>query len=101
MDSVKVKASGVVNGCSCRDVDNQLKIRDLNEQPLEQILSPTKNPRYRQLIEEQEASKYRDVCKNCDFYRSIYHQPKVYRKKGIKTQTLAEFLEKPLPKYRC
>lgn len=92
-DSFQVTASGIVNGCSCRDVDSALKIGDLNEKPLREIVAPS-NPEYIKIIEEQQSGKFRDVCKNCDYYRSVYHQPSNYRKNKIPTQTMREFLDK-------
>lgn len=77
----QVTATGVVNGCSCRDVDNMLKIGDLAEQPLREILSVT-NEAYLQLIREQQAGEFRSVCKSCDYYKSIYRTTRVHRKRG-------------------
>ncbi|MFA7268193.1 MAG: radical SAM protein [Sterolibacterium sp.] len=90
-DSFQVTASGIVNGCSCRDVDSSLKIGDLNEKPLREILSGS-NPDYLRIIEEQQAGQFRAVCRNCDYYRSIYHQPSNFRRNKIPTQTMASRL---------
>jgi MoaA/NifB/PqqE/SkfB family radical SAM enzyme len=90
-DSVQVMATGIVNGCSCRDVDATLQIGDVQELPLEKIMS-AKNAQYLQIIEEQQAGKFRPVCKSCDYYRSIYHQPKNYRRDNVPTQGLRKFL---------
>ncbi len=88
---VQVMATGIVNGCACRDVDATLRIGDLNEAPLAAILSP-RNPAYVQLIEEQQAGQFRPVCQGCDFYKSIYRTTAAARKRG-RFRTLAEFLE--------
>ncbi len=92
-DSFQVTASGIVNGCSCRDVDTTLKIGDLNEMPLRSILSRT-NTAYMKVIEEQQSGRFPPVCRACDYYRSIYHQPSDFRKNKIPTQTIAAFLKK-------
>ena len=68
---VQVTASGIVNGCACRDVDHTLRIGDLKQQPLRKILS-TQNETYMQLINEQQQGQFREICRNCDFYKSIY-----------------------------
>lgn len=87
---VQVMATGIVNGCACRDVDATLRIGDLNRSPLTAILSP-RNPAYRQLIQEQQAGHFRPVCQGCDFYKSIYRQTSAGRKRG-RFRTLTEFL---------
>lgn len=89
----QVMATGIVNGCACRDVDATLKIGDLNEQPLHEILSPD-NPAYMQLIDEQQRGEFRAVCKSCDFYKSIYHKRQNNRKKGVAHQSVAQFKER-------
>jgi sulfatase maturation enzyme AslB (radical SAM superfamily) len=92
-DSFQVTASGVVNGCSCRDVDSTLRIGDLNDAPLRQILSLA-NPEYLRLIEEQQEGEFRPVCRSCDYYRSIYHLPSNFRRNRTPTQTMAQFFGK-------
>lgn len=92
-DSFQVTASGIVNGCSCRDIDTTLKIGDINEKPLREILSKD-NPEYQKVIARQQCGDFQEVCKNCDYYRSIYHQPSNFRRNKIPTQTMAEFLDK-------
>lgn len=93
-DGVQIMATGIVNACSCRDVDATLRIGDLREMPLAKIISAT-NPEYLRVIEEQQEGKFRPVCKSCDYYRSIYHQPTNYRREGIPVQTLRQFLDRP------
>jgi len=89
---VQVMATGIVNGCSCRDVDATLRIGDITSTPLREIIS-TANPAYVQLIEEQQRGEFRPVCQACDFYKSIYHLRSSSRRSGEAMQTLAEFLE--------
>lgn len=92
-DGFQVMATGVVNGCSCRDVDATLQIGNVATTPLKDILS-RKNELYMELIQEQEQGFFRPVCRNCDFYRSVYHQPTAYRKKdGPRPQSTARFLD--------
>ena len=90
---VQVMATGIVNGCACRDVDATLRIGDLHHAPLREILS-TANPAYVQLIQEQQAGNFRPVCQSCDFYKSIYRTTRVHRKRGD-LKTLSEFLASP------
>lgn len=89
-DGFQVMATGVVNGCSCRDVDATLQIGHLDKAPLKSILSG-RNPLYQQIVAEQEAGKFRPACEGCDYYRSIYHQPKVFRKNSIPVQSRMQF----------
>lgn len=70
-NSVQVLADGRVNACACRDVDAQLQIGDLGTDSLAHILSG-RNRTYVELIENQQAGRFPDVCKGCSFYRSIY-----------------------------
>jgi hypothetical protein len=79
-----------VNGCACRDVDTTLRIGDLNEAPLREILS-SRNASYMGLIEEQQRGEFRPICQSCDYYKSIYHMRSTYRKERVELQSLAEF----------
>jgi hypothetical protein len=88
--SVQVMADGIVNGCGVKDPEASLRIGDLNEKPLREIIS-TRNPAYMQLIEEQQNGKFRRVCQNCDYYKSVYHVRSIYRKGLVQTQSIAEF----------
>jgi hypothetical protein len=83
-------ATGIVNGCACRDVDATLRIGDINETPLRGILS-TRNQAYMQLIEEQQRGEFRPVCRSCDFYKSIYHMRVGYLRNRMATQSLGQF----------
>ncbi len=91
---VQVMATGIVNGCACRDVDATLRIGDLHDAPLANILS-LDNPAYVQLVQEQEAGQFRPVCQGCDFYKSIYRTTSAARNRGRSSRTLAEFLVSP------
>ncbi len=86
----QIMATGVVNGCACRDVDATLRIGDMNEQPLHEILSPA-NPAYMQLIAEQQRGEFRQVCKSCDYYKRVYHMRSIHRKKGFAFQSIDDF----------
>jgi MoaA/NifB/PqqE/SkfB family radical SAM enzyme len=91
---VQVLATGVVNGCACRDVDATLRIGDLNDTPLRAILSAD-NPAWVQLIREQQRGEFRPVCRSCDYYKSIYRRR---WSRGLRAEagvTLDEFLRSP------
>jgi hypothetical protein len=89
----QIMATGIVNGCACRDVDASLRIGDLNDAPLHKILSPD-NPAYMALIEEQQRGEFRPVCKSCDYYKSIYHMRMSRRKDGSQFQNIEEFKDR-------
>ena len=89
----QIMATGIVNGCACRDVDASLRIGDMNEAPLHEILSPN-NPAYMALIEEQQRGEFRPVCKSCDYYKSIYHMRTSRRKDGSQFQNIQEFKDR-------
>lgn len=89
-NQIQITASGIVNGCACRDADATLRLGDMHQSPLRDIISP-RNPVYMKLIDEQQAGNFRPVCRSCDFYSSIYHKSSSYKKAGIKLQSLAEF----------
>lgn len=88
---LQVMATGIVNACACRDVDATLRIGDLKEQPLKEILSPN-NATYMGLIREQQEGRFRPVCRSCDYYKSIYRHRSLNKKLGRQTLTLEEFL---------
>jgi MoaA/NifB/PqqE/SkfB family radical SAM enzyme len=92
-DGVQIMATGIVNACCCRDVDATLRIGDLRETTLAEIISAA-NPKYMRIIREQQEGRFQPVCKSCDYYRSIYHQPTNYRRHKIPVQTLRQFLDK-------
>ena len=66
-----IGANGLVNACACRDANFTLAIGDLNKNKLNEIIN-IKNQKYKNLIDRQEKNDFPDVCKSCDFYRSIY-----------------------------
>ena len=88
--SIQVMASGIVNGCACRDANATLRIGDLSETPLRDIIS-TRNPTYMSLIEEQQRGEFRPICRSCDFYKSIYHRRPKYRQTGAELQSLDQY----------
>lgn len=92
-DAIQVMATGVVNACSCRDVDATLRIGDIQHMSLKEIVS-ARNAEYRKIIQEQQDGNFRPVCKGCDYYRSIYHQPKNYRRDHIPTQTVDDYMRR-------
>lgn len=87
---IQIMASGIVNGCACRDADATLQLGDLHRASLKDIVS-ARNPEYMKLIDEQQAGNFRPVCRSCDFYSSIYHKGSSYRKADVELQSLAEF----------
>jgi hypothetical protein len=89
--TLQVMATGIVNGCACRDVDATLRIGDLHAARLREILSPD-NAAYMQLIDEQQRGIFRSVCKSCDYYKSIYHQRSTHR--GTPMQTIEEYKDR-------
>jgi MoaA/NifB/PqqE/SkfB family radical SAM enzyme len=89
----QIMATGVVNGCACRDVDATLQIGDMNVTPLRDILSPD-NPVYMRLIEEQQRGDFRPVCKSCDYYKSIYHMRTNRRRDGSTFQSIEQFKDR-------
>ena len=86
--SVQVMATGIVNGCAARDTGATLQLGDATKAPLREIIS-SRNPAYMNLIEEQQRGELRPVCRDCDFYSSIYHKSSGYN--GAELQSLAEF----------
>jgi hypothetical protein len=83
-------ATGIVNGCACRDVDATLRLGDLNETPLRDVIS-SRNPRYMALIEQQQKGDFQPICRSCDMYASIYHKSSAYRRGGIELESIDEF----------
>lgn len=90
MTTFQIMATGIVNGCACRDADATLRLGDINETPLRDIIS-SRNPVYMELIDGQQRGDFPPVCGSCDFYASIYHCSSGYRKNGVALETLAEF----------
>lgn len=60
-----------LNACACRDANFTLKLGNVNNDNLGKLLSK-KNSIYQNLIKNQNEGNFPDVCKSCDFYKSIY-----------------------------
>jgi uncharacterized Fe-S cluster-containing radical SAM superfamily protein len=90
MTAVQILATGIVNGCACRDVNATLRLGDIKETPLRDIIS-SRNPTYMSLIDAQQRGDFQPVCRSCDLYSSIYHGGSVYRKNGVALESLAQF----------
>jgi hypothetical protein len=88
--TIQIMATGIVNGCACRDADATLRLGNLHEAPLKEIVS-SRNPAYMALIDEQQNGQFRPVCRSCDFYASIYHKSSAYGKNRVELQSLEEF----------
>ncbi|MFX0186746.1 MAG: radical SAM protein [Candidatus Hodarchaeota archaeon] len=86
----QILADGRINACACRDVDATLEIGDLNTQRFEEIYS-IKNKKYIDIIKSQQNGYFNPVCRDCDFYRSIYKYYKVYHKYKRKLFCLNDF----------
>ena len=66
-----IGANGNINACACRDANFTLSIGSLKNKKISDIIS-IKNQKYLDLINNQEKGNFPEVCKNCDFYDSIY-----------------------------
>lgn len=55
--TVQVMATGIVNGCACRDANATLRLGDLKETPLRDLIS-SRNPRYMALIEQEQMGDF-------------------------------------------
>lgn len=65
-----VLASGEVNACACRDVEAELIVGDIHEQPLSEIWA---GPGIDEIIESHERGDYPDVCRRCTYFISVYN----------------------------
>ena len=91
-----IAPNGLVNACACRDANFTLKIGNIKNDKLKNIIN-LKNPTYKNLIYRQEKNDFPKVCKSCDFYRSIYQKnAPVWSMKGkkVKNFSLKEVLNK-------
>ena len=79
-----------MNGCACRDVDATLRLGDIRETPLRDIIS-SRNPAYMSLIDEQQRGEFRPICRSCDMYSSIYHRGSGYPAQRRRARILAQF----------
>ena len=68
-----VLADGRVNACACRDVEAELIVGDVREQPLQKIWA---GAAITELIERHERGDYPDVCKRCTYFVSVYNSRK-------------------------
>jgi len=68
-----IGVDGTINACACRDANFTLRIGNLQNQKLKNIVS-LKNDDYKNLIFQQESNKFNPVCKSCTFYTSIYQK---------------------------
>ena len=66
-----IGSNGNVNACACRDANFTLSLGQFQDNNLSKIIS-YKNKKYLDLVSNQEKNNFNDVCKNCDFYTSIY-----------------------------
>jgi hypothetical protein len=90
----QVLADGRLNACACRDVNATLKIGDLKTQSFEEIYS-AENKEYINIIRNQQEGHFNPICKNCDFYRSIYKDYKIYNKYKKKPINLRKLFKNP------
>jgi hypothetical protein len=88
--TVQIMATGIVNGCACRDVNATLRLGDLKETPLRELIS-SRNARYMTLIEQQQRGQFQPICQSCDMYASIYHKSSAYRKNTVELESLDGF----------
>ena len=91
-----VGPNGLVNACACRDANFTLKIGNIKDNKLRDIIN-IKNPTYKNLIDRQEKNDFPAVCKSCDFYRSIYQKNDPVwsmKEEKVKNYSLKEVLEK-------
>ena len=90
-----VGANGLVNACACRDANFTLAIGDLKVNKLNEIIN-FKNKKYKDLIMRQEQNDFPEVCKSCDFYKSIYQNNDFiwsFRDKQVKHYSLKDTLQ--------
>ena len=71
---LNIGANGTVNACHVRDADYTLKIGNIKEKSLKEILS-SKNEKYLEIINAHKSGNLPKVCKYCDVYSSIYEYP--------------------------
>lgn len=68
-----VLANGDVNACACRDVEAQLVVGNVKEEPLAAIWA---GARIDAIVERHERGDYPDVCKRCTYFVSVYNSRK-------------------------
>lgn len=65
-----VLANGDVNACACRDVEAELIVGNVRDEPLEKIWA---GPKIDAIIASHERGEYPDVCKRCTYFVSVYN----------------------------
>jgi radical SAM protein with 4Fe4S-binding SPASM domain len=84
-----ILADGRVNACACRDVEAELIVGNVNEQPLGAIWG---GAAITELIERHERDDYPDVCQRCTYFVSVYNSKKsrTFEKDGALAGNWAE-----------
>lgn len=67
----QIASDGSVRACACRDVDGSLTLGNLRDRPLAELHSWS-NPKFRAIVEDQQAGVFLDNCRTCSMYRSIH-----------------------------
>jgi radical SAM protein with 4Fe4S-binding SPASM domain len=65
-----VLANGDVNACACRDVEAELVVGNVKDEPLERIWA---GPKIDAIIAAHERGDYPDVCTRCTYFVSVYN----------------------------
>ncbi len=91
--TVQIMATGIVNGCACRDANATLRLGDLNNTPLRDLIS-SRNPRYMALIEQQQKGAISHRSARADIYASIYHKNSGYWKNAVELDSLEAFKQR-------
>lgn len=65
-----VLANGDVNACACRDVEAELVVGNVKQEPLSTIWAGS---RIDELIAAHERGEYPDVCRRCTYFVSVYN----------------------------
>lgn len=68
-----VLADGRVNACACRDVEAELIVGNVNDEPLAKIWAGEK---ITELVERHERGDYPEVCRRCTYFVSVYNSRK-------------------------
>jgi radical SAM protein with 4Fe4S-binding SPASM domain len=68
-----VLADGRVNACACRDVEAELIVGNVHDEPLSKIWA---GKRISELIERHERGDYPEVCRRCTYFISVYNSRK-------------------------
>ena len=65
---IHVLADGAVGVCSCRDIDAEINVGDLNKSTLKEIWNGKKLKEYRN---NWKNGNLPSICKNCDRYKGV------------------------------